>query len=60
MVSGGMHLVRKAAAFSQLGFQQVEIPQVHLTEGLYSTFGNIRLYRSTSQRLKRFLQRDLK
>jgi len=39
-----MQLVRKTASVSQLGFQQVEIPQVYITEGLLSTFDYINMY----------------
>ena len=31
--SGGMHVVGETASVSQLGFQQVEIPQVYFTAG---------------------------
>jgi len=44
LCSGGMQLVRKATSVSQLGFQQVEIPQVYVTEGLLSTFEYIHMY----------------
>jgi len=36
-----MHVVRQTADVSQLGIQQVEVPQVYFTKGLSFSFVNL-------------------